>query len=330
MAIFMIAIATIIVFDFMISTNTYQRRMRGFVEDVQGIASVRSAANLAALIISAPKPPETKNEDWLSDPWAAVAATPAIPLEGISGSLRMTIVDEDGKIDLSNMTDQNPGATQSIDTGAGYWRNVLSELFNLLDLGPRTFDRDSNTTPGDVALPPKQQIATIVDWTDRDKEPFRDTVLSTEGTESPGNAAWFFNRPLKNIWELTYIPGMTYERVRRLSPYVRASGTPGGGSRININTAPFPVLVALGFPQAQAQNIMEKRLQFPYDNELLNAEIAGYQQLSGKLKTNSGEFSALVRVKLPVRTVWGRAMIKAGNPSGTQQRKTTIKSVELF
>lgn len=330
MAIFMIAIATIIVFDFMTSTNNYQRRMRAFVEDVQGIASVRSAANLAALIISAPKPPETKNEDWLSDPWAAVASTPTIPLEGISGTLRMTIVDEDGKIDLSNITDQSSGAAASITTGAGYWRNVLNELFGMTGLAPRNYDRDSSTTLGDVAFPPKTQIATIVDWIDRDKEPFRDTVLSTDGIESTGNAAWFFNRPLRNIWELTYVPGMTYERVRKLSQFIRVSGTPGGGSRVNVNTAPFPVLVAMGFPAAQAQNIMEKRLQFPFDNELLNAEIAGYPQLSGKLKTNSGEFSALVRVKLPVRTVWGRALIKAQAPSGTQLRKTNIKSLELF
>ena len=326
----MIAIATIIVFDFMTSTNTYQRRMRAFVEDVQGIASIRSAANLGLLILSAPKPPETKDVDWLSDPWAAVASAPSIPLEGISGDLRMAIVDEDGKIDLSNLTDQNPGAQQSADSGAGYWRNVLSELFKIVGINPRSYERESFITLGDTALEPKTQISTIVDWIDRDKEPFHDTVLSADGLESQANAAWFFNRPLKNIWELTYVPGMTYERVRKLSSFIRISGNPGGGSRVNVNTAPFQVLVALGLPESQAENIMEKRLQFPYNTAVLNQEIAGYQQLSGKLKTNSGEFSALIRVKLPVRTVWGRVLIKAQPPSGTGQRKTSIKSLEIF
>ena len=123
---------------------------------------------------------------------------------------------------------------------------------------------------------------------------------------------------------------MTLERVGTIARFVRVSQAfPGIGARtVNVNTAPIEVLLAMGLPQALAEEIVTKRLAFPYAQDTLSAITALDPKLAGKLSVKSNEFMALARVNLSTRTLWVRAFFSVQHQGLTS--RATLRLLEFY
>ncbi|MFN8391072.1 MAG: type II secretion system protein GspK [Bdellovibrionota bacterium] len=349
LTVFVIALATILIMDFAEDVEAFQRSARGYSEQVQATLMLKSALNLGRLLVEAPKPEDTKDQDWLYEAWNNIGAVPSIPLEGLMGELRIMIVDEDGKIDInaiqgpgvgtpgfgtppigaSNPTGGAGGAAPLLDNPS-FWRNALKELFTRQGFVREQFQPDAHRTLGNVGYEAGDQVAIISDFIDRDSESFHAPTFEGDGIEGGSNKAWFFNRPIRTVAELANVPGMTLERLQQIAPYVRVSQSiTGVGNSINVNTAPLEVLLALGIPDSQAQEIAQRRLSFPFTKQILSTLVAGDPNLANRLKVNSSEFSVIARVIMPTRTFWLRATL-AVQQSGANARKAITRSMEFY
>ena len=347
MTVFVVALATILVIDLGYRMRFDMRASRAFSEGIQGEYILKSGLSLGRALLELPKL-EGINEDWLGEPWAIVASAPSLPISGVQGDPRLTIVDEEGKIDLNwilEQQSQNTGATgQNTFSGFNsspttnptaaatevplYWKNTLRNLFEDVGFTREQFDPEQFRTPGNVSYPPADQVAVLQDWIDTDTNSYGNASFNGEGVESPQSKTLFYNRPLKNLMELAAVPGMTRERIRLIAPYVRVSPIPSAATQrqININTAPYKVLVAIGFPESQALEIVQQRQNLPYTKEMLDTLVEGDVQLKRFTKVSSTEFSIYCRVVMPNTTKWLHAIVTA---QGTQKRKTVVRQLEI-
>jgi len=94
----------------------------------------------------------------------------------------------------------------------------------------------------------------ILDWIDPDELPRvgggeREEYIREEMAVLPPN------RPLASLDELRYVLGMTPEIFEQAAPYLTLSG-----SRINVNAAPEPVLLAIPVvtPELAAQLVRDR------------------------------------------------------------------------
>lgn len=340
LAIFVIALTTIIVLDFGASVRFDQRVSRAFAESTQADYVLKSGLNLAKALIVIPKLPGIA-EDWLGDPWSLIASAPALPISGFIGEPRIMIVDEDGKIDINSIVSSTPAGGIPVPTGnpstrgvgapvtaPEFWRNTLNELFIRQGFFRETYEKDSFRTRGDAALDASVQVATLHDWIDSDTGSFRETTFDGEGIESRADKTWFYNRRFYTMSELALVPGMTLERVNRIAPYVRISAPDAlqGTSAINVNTAPLEVLLALGFPESIAVEMVLQRLDLPIDTQTLKALVGGNEVLQRYTKVTSNEFSVYIRVVMPNTTRWMRAYLN--RPARSSRVK--VRSVEFY
>ncbi|MCK0165714.1 type II secretion system minor pseudopilin GspK [Marinobacter sp. S6332] len=148
------------------------------------------------------------------------------------------------------------------------------------DLGGRINLNDLVTVNGQVDPMTKARVArllmalgitdisvdALVDWIDPD-----DQTISAYGAEDgqylmaePGFRA--ANQPFVSVSELRLIEGMTEEVYVALRPHV--SALPVSGLGINVNTATAEILMSLyeELTAAQAESIIEKRDQEPFEN----------------------------------------------------------------
>ena len=353
LTIFIITIASILVVEFADTVHSFQRSSRNFSDQVRGIFMLKSAVNIGKMLIEAPKPPEKAGQDSLSDPWAMIGSAPTIPIEGFPGDLRLEITDEDSKLDVNSLMppfsaaiipqpNQNPfnPQDQSVFPGATtpttpandpstFWRNAFRDLFYLVGFLREKYPPDEYRTLGDNAFESPDQVAAIIDWMDKDSDSFRAPSFEGQGIESGGDKTWFFNRPFRSLSELALVPGMTLERVGSLARFVRVSqALPGGAKTININTAPLEVMLAMGMTQNLAEEIVSKRLAFPYTQDSLGLITQVEPKLAGKLAIKSNEFMALARVNLSSRTLWARAFFSIQHQGLTT--KATLRLLEFY
>lgn len=347
LTVFIVALATILVVDFADQMRAFQSSSRSYVESVQSNFMLKSALNLGLVLLEAPKLDETQGEDSLLDPWAKVASFPSIPIDGFIGEVRLMIVDEDGKLDLNALEATAvtfpgsqaviPGATGGAPApGAdaasvtGLWRKAFYDLFSMLGFARQSFPEKSFRTLGNTAYDAADQVAVLTDWVDRDTEPFRAEGFQGQGIESQARKDWFYNRSFKTLSELALVPGMTLERVQQIAPFVKvSSGFSTAAQRaVNVNTAPYEVLLTLCFTQAQAEELLRQRLNLPITKEILQTLTTQDPACARMTKVNSGEFSIYSRVKLPTRTSWMRATV--GLVGTGVRRKAAVRTVEFY
>src|SRR5690606_9723686 len=134
----------------------------------------------------------------------------------------------------------------------------------ILGFQTEKFQPEDKMTRGDIAYAPATQVAAIQDWLDLDTSSYSSEGFEGKGIESGMPKNFFYNRNLHSISELPMIPGITVERARRIAPFLKVSknSTPGG-ARINVNTAAYEVLIALGFSSDRAYEIIEERTGAP-------------------------------------------------------------------
>lgn len=324
-AVFVITLATILVIQFGAALRFDRRVGRSFAEDIQAHYLLKSSVELGRVLLEAPKL-EGIQEDWLGEPWALIAAAPSLPISGINGDLRMMIVDESGKIDVNAI--YTPGSESSPSEANDFWKNALASLFVRSGFTREAFEENSFRTLGDVGFDAYQQVAAINDWIDPDTISFSSASFEGNGVESGLNHSWFYNRPFSHLSELLLVPGMTAERLSRIAPYVRVGSPNSGTQQINFNTAPLEVLLAIGFPEKQAAELVQERLNLPLTSAILSNLVAGDPQLQRVATVTSNDFSVFAKLRLANGNYWIKAKVRAvGPPIG---RRTQLTEVEYY
>lgn len=173
------------------------------------------------------------NEDW---------ATALAPIEVEGGKVAGQIEDLQGRFNLNNLVgpDDQPSAEDV---------KIFQRLLSSLKLEP------------ELAQP-------LVDWIDKNVE-----LTIPSGAEDaeylkrtpPYRAA---NRPLVSVTELLLVKGYTPQVYQALAPFVTALPTLPESTKINVNTAPAPVLAALadGVSASDANALLNARKVKPYAN----------------------------------------------------------------
>ena len=341
MVVFILALASLIIFDLGYVLRFDRRAARRFSEGIQAHYALKSAINFGRVLLEIPKI-EGIREDWLGEPWAVVGSAPSLPLPEISGDVRLSIVDEYSKINLNGLAPgssaRNPAGTPN-DQNTGqeakqaspdtiFWGQALSRLFSLHGFGRENYDKDEYRTLGHTSLPAGDQVAAIIDWMDRDKQSFSSPSFEGEGIESRANPLWFYNRNFKNLEEILLVPGMTLERFSKIGPFIRIDRNSSSSSQVNINTAPLEILLAMGFSEAQANDIVGERSEAPITREQLDVIASGEQDLRRRLNVRSRLFTIYSQIKFGNVTKWARAIIKVQN--SRLGRKTTLDSLEIY
>ena len=180
--------------------------------------------------------------DYLHDPWAATV--PPLVVEG--GSVQGAVEDLQGRINLNNLVDSQGKPVPAQE-------QVLTNLLGLL-----------------AASDPKLQINpfltdVVVDWIDTRPEVYRSGAEDGDylGLTPPYRAG---NQPLASPSELQAMAGLTPRAVAALTPLV-ATLPDRVATRINVNTAPEMVLMALSdkITPPMAQQLVAYRKKTPFD-----------------------------------------------------------------
>jgi len=212
-----------------------------------------------------------KMVDSLNEDWARYAAV--IPLDS-NGVAEVEIRDLGGKINLNDLVLPN-GQVDSIT------KERITRLLEVLNINSLNVDA-------------------LVDWIDSN-----DQTVSAHGAEdgrylSADPAYRAGNQPFANVSELRLIAGIEPEDYRALLPHVTALPVTGLG--INVNTATAPVLRSIygELTQAQADAILERRLEERFENvqDLLKAqEFVGFgRESSGGLGVQTRFFEVISRI----------------------------------
>lgn len=173
---------------------------------------------------------------------------------------------------------------------------------NDLVLGGDTVDpvtRERLTALLEVLDITRFRVDALIDWIDAN-----DQTISAYGAEDgqylvaepPYRAA---NQPFTSLSELRLIEGMTEEAYRALLPHVAA--LPVAGAGINVNTATAPVIAALNskLTLAQANAVLERRVDEPFETVqefLALPEFAGLGLKAQGLRVNTQFFEVISRI----------------------------------
>ncbi len=303
-------------------TSRYDARSaRAFAERVQGNFIIRSGFNLSQIILAIPKLDRPK-EDWLGDLWAQVGRARELPVQGLPGAPRVEIIDESSKLNVNWLGISGPNGEA--------WRARFASLFNQLGFAQESFSPSEFRTIGNNAFGDLDQVAVITDWVDPDRNSFSSPNLGAKGIESGAQPGWFFNRELRTLSEMLAVPGITRERLSQLMPYVRVGDSQSDSFNVNVNTARYETLVALGYPTSTAAEIVVDREREPITSARLKELNKVDPALEKVVTTQSSGFSVVVRVRLPNSVRWGRAEILVTDADGSGPRATSLQSMELY
>ena len=205
-------------------------------------ATLLAEGGVAAATVALREDAKNNSYDTLDEVWSR----PVPPIELGDGDILVTVEDEERKFNLNKLVLPNGNAPDEQKLA------VFRRLLEVLDIEPSLADA-------------------VVDWQDNDD------TSRVGGAESSYYLSLPFPYRAKNdffdtLEELRLVRGMTAERFGKLSPFV----TIHSSGRVNINTAPREILVALSAGQdaaeageigaATADQIIEYRKDKPFRN----------------------------------------------------------------
>lgn len=202
------------------------------VEDLEAFYVAESGVERAkALLGMDTGSPDAPNEVWNN---------PSLYSDKINNwALTVTVTDESAKLNLNTVS-----------------ASALSELLKQFDLDKRVRDRLS---------------ASLLDWIDSNE------LHRTNGAESGDyrTAGYPYdskNAPLDSVEELLRVFGAPADLLDRTliiggrKYSIAECVTVVGDTRVNVNTAPAPVLLALGFTEDEATRVLETRVKSPWSD----------------------------------------------------------------
>jgi general secretion pathway protein K len=252
-----VALMTILIVDFTNSTSIAYRSAANQANQLRAYYLARSAVQIGiALLADDVRKTALSNQprvDSLQSLWAL--PLPPLPVGG--GWAQLSIIDEGRKININQLVGPNGQINQPFS-------DTMTRLFTILGIDPT------------------QVLPAIVDWLDPD------SIDSPGGAESdyylrlvpPYEAR---NGPMPTIGDLRLIRGINEAMFRRLRNFITV--TPS--SRVNINTAPPEVLMAVA-PQlsetpSALDSILKTRIEHPFSNLTDATQLSGVGSLSTPL-----------------------------------------------
>lgn len=203
-------------------------------------AGLVAEAGVAAARVALREDAEDNNYDTLDEIWSR----PVPPIDLGEGTIQIVVEDEERKININRLVLANGNAPDDQRLA------VFRRLLEILEIDPSLADA-------------------VVDWLDNDETP------RVGGAESSFYLSRKFPYKAKNdlfdtVEELRLVRGVTPEVFEKLRPFV----TVHSSGKVNINTAPVPVLMALSAGQdaadvgeiteSAANEIVEYRKDAPF------------------------------------------------------------------
>ena len=328
MTVFVLSLATILTMGLAKETNTNLKSSRGFIEAIQAEFLLKSALNQGIIALADKDRNEPgiienqTNDDNHTESWTVFnSGNELSPVSNIIGTYKVFITDESNKININTLNSNT------------FWRDKLTLLMETqLGFVQETFPEEERRTLGNQAFNSANQVASIIDYIDTDSQSYTINGFKGAGIESR-QREWF---PIKSsgqidtISELSNVPGMTVERLRRLAPYVKSSSN--NNSNLNIITAlksTPEILIALGAdPEAinaelsnissgqySPLDIRDNLFSGRFDQGLINSNTA----------FQSNFFSIIAEVQMPNISRWLRAEINLSSGSNIE-----ISKVEFY
>jgi general secretion pathway protein K len=264
-----VALLTILILDFTTSTSVAYRSAANQANQMRAYYLARSAVNVGiALIAQDARNAALSNAprvDSLLSVWAL--PLPSMPLGG--GWAHVSVVDEARKLNINQLVAPNGQVNQA-------FAETFTRLLMILGIDPTDI------------------VPSLIDWLDPD------SVVTPNGAESdyylrlmpPYEAR---NGPMPTIGDLRLVRGINETIFHRLRKFITT--TPS--VRVNINTAPPEVLMAVA-PQLQEsssslQSILQQRINQPFTNltdvSQLIGQTNGASTLPATLSTTSDYFT---------------------------------------
>jgi general secretion pathway protein K len=230
---------------------------------------------------------DAANIDYPGEPWAL--PLPATPVE--NGEVEGRIVDAQSMLNVNNLASSQNAPAE---------RQRFARLFATLGIAPAT-------------------LAAISDWVDADD------VTADGGAED----AWYraeadgslaANAPATRIEELAFVRGMTLPAMTRILPFVTSLPLDdhGGGTPVNVNTAPPEVLAALldGIDPGALATLVAYRRTHPFatPDDFRNRVPPGVSVIDPALvSVNTGYFLVFVRARQGDTIAQAHALIRRQN-----------------
>lgn len=324
MAIFIVALASIIVVDLAYSGYLGSRLSAVTTRSLQAEYLLKSAVNFARAIIKEDNTPE----DAPQDTWASFISGQPVPLEllGIQGSgilVSIEITPEEAKFPLRSILTRSGGEVDK------KWRDAALRLFKKLGFDDDKDELDQTKQFSDRHFISDELVALLIDYMDADNDSYDDPAFA-QGVEGDLSEEIFANDRIKRVGELANIPGFTPSRLRKLTPLV----TVFGRGVVNINLAHSYVLQSLheDIDQSQADAIIAFRKEQPFDDNNRRDELANiigedtYNDISSMLDVRSRWFQVLAKVDYGTSVYFMRAYLSKAD----EGELPVIRSVELF
>jgi general secretion pathway protein K len=231
-----VALMTVLVVDFTYSASASFRSSANQINALRADYLARSGVNVGLGLLAQDARNDALSQqayDGLDEVWAM--PFPPLPVEG--GTASLSIVDETRKLNINQLVNLNNGAVNVA------FSQMLERLFQAIGVPPEI-------------------LPAIIDWLDRDN------VESQGGAE----ATYYMglvppyeprNGPMPTIADLRMIRGIDDATFMRLRQFLTAAPE----SKVNVNTAPPEVLIALLPELANQPSLLQTVLeQRPFRN----------------------------------------------------------------
>ncbi len=261
-----VALMTVLVIDFTYSTSASFRSSANQINEIRADYLARSGVNVGLGLLAQDARNDALSQqayDGLDELWAK--PFPPLPVEG--GSVELSIVDETRKLNINQLVNATNGV---VNVAFG---QTLDRLFQEIGVSPEI-------------------LPAIIDWLDQD------SVESQGGAEADYYMSLIppyapRNGPMPTIADLRMIRGVDDATFMRLKEFLTAAPE----SKVNVNTAPPEVLVAMIPDLANQTSLLQTVLeQRPFQNvgdltKLLGPSLKGSQNSSALFATQSDYFT---------------------------------------
>jgi len=226
-----VSVISLLAFELAASQQTWISREQNLQDRAQAEWVRLGAEDYASLILS--RDEQNGTIDSLNEKWAG--KFPPFPAE--QGKVAIKIDDLQGRFNLNSLMTNN---TYNADYGNVFKNLLLQE----------------NINPG--------KIDAVLDWMDSDSNT-RANGAEDDYYMNLKHGYRASNRLFSSAKELELVKGFTLEDVKKLESSLTALPTP---TRININTAPAPVIAALyqGMSIEEANRVVAARLANPFNS----------------------------------------------------------------
>ncbi len=240
-----------------------------------------------------------RTEDLLlsNQAWALALGGEAVAAQGLANSLQGV-----GEVNLTQPWAQPQQGQVGSDAFIAGSISDLQGLFNLNDLAPGSSDSAImrlrfQRLLGAAGIDPGL-VDAVADWTN--------PIPVASGSEGAGDAYYLGLQPpyrtgaapFVSASSLRLVRGFTQQAYAHIAPLVSALPQV---TAINVNTAPAPVLEAIGLSPAQAQSIVALRAKTPFvtlAQFLDSAPLAGLKLDGAGLVVGSSYFQSAIAVRI--------------------------------